>query len=264
MKSISSLILSISFHILLIVALVTSYLNIQKTLESNKTSNKKLLCISLASYKQSPTQEAKKNKLKTSNEKREIKKETKEKAKNNVQIIQKKIKGIKKKNQRKKQKHVLPAKKEIRKSITKKKNKVKIYNEPKTKITQKTSIINADKKAQQIKKCSVTTTKPKQKIYTDKYRSQNINTIKTIRKLIVKNLYYPRKARRRHIEGIVKIRFKLTQSGRITKIQILSNSPKILSKAAITTLEKIEKLLPHPNEDIIITLPIVYKLLKER
>ena len=257
MKSISSLILSISFHILLIVALVTSYLNIQETLESNKTSNKKLLCINLTSYRQSPTQEPKKNKLKTNNEKREIKKRTKEKAKKHVQNIQRKIKKIKKK----KQKHVLAIKKEAAKPITKKKNKAKIYNGTKTKITQKTSIMNADKKALQIKKCSVTTTKLKQKNYTGKYRSQNINTI---RKLIVENLYYPRKARKRHIEGIVKVRFKLTQSGKITKIQILSDSPKILSKAAITTIENIEKLLPHPNEDIIITLPIVYKLLKER
>ena len=268
MKSISYLILSISIHILLVVSFVIFYVNTQKKLEANKTSksNKKLICVNLSSYDQSPTQLPTINKLNMTNKEPKIKKKIKNLIKKEVKKkmkIKKKEKTKQKvKAKRQKQKHVLTKRTEKAVKNVKKKNKINnIYNEFKTKKILK-AIINTNEKAQHTKKCIVTNTKQKQKNYTstNKYRLHNVETI---RKLIAENLYYPRKARKRHIEGIVNVRFRLTQSGKITDIQILSNSPKILSKAAITTLENIEELFPHPDEDMMITIPIVYKIVKE-
>lgn len=249
MKNISSFILSISIHILLIVTLAASYLTIKKKLEANKTSNEKLLCIDLASYKPCPI--PKKNHPATLKKepkpKKKIKKNTPETSRNKAK------KEIEKK--KKEAKHSIQ-----KKTTTTKQKKIETKTKLQTKISQKKGIVNTKKKNLPTKKCIKEATKQKQnKSYTSRYISKNIDII---RKLIAENLYYPRKARRRHIEGTVKVRFTLTQGGRITEIQIISNSPKILSKAAVRTLQDIEDRLPHPDEDITITLPIVYKIVE--
>ena len=250
MKNISSFILSVSIHILLVVALAGSYLTIQKRLEANKTSNEKLLCIDLASYKPCPI--PKKDHTTT------FKKETKPKKKSKKNTPKTTRKKVKKEIEKKKKE----PKHSIQKTTTAKQKKIETKTTKlQTKISQKRATANTKKKNLPAKKCIKEASKQKQnKSYTSRYISKNISII---RKLIAENLYYPRKARRRHIEGTVKVRFTLTQDGKISEMQIISNSPKILSKAAVTTLQDIEDLLPHPDEEITITLPIVYKIVEE-
>ncbi len=141
------------------------------------------------------------------------------------------------------------------------KTKVEEKKKEQTENHQKTSSKDIKQKNTVTKQCIKTvTTKKKQENYSTQYISKNISII---RKLIAENLYYPRKARRRHIQGTVKVRFTLTQKGKIENIQLLSYPADILAKSSITTLKNIENKLPKPKEEITITLPIVYKLLEE-
>ena len=97
----------------------------------------------------------------------------------------------------------------------------------------------------------------REKKISNEYASINIDKL---RKRIANALYYPRKARRRHIEGIVKVQFTLTTKGNITNIHIVDTPNNTLSKAALKTLQNIKNFSPKPSKNIIINLPISYKL----
>jgi len=92
-----------------------------------------------------------------------------------------------------------------------------------------------------------------QKTYIDKNLSK-------IRKLIEENIYYPRKARRKHIEGEVILKFCITKNGEIEKLNVVSSSSDILTHAAKQVIIMIENQLPKPKEDITITIPLNYRL----
>lgn len=101
----------------------------------------------------------------------------------------------------------------------------------------------------------ITAKAPQQKA--DEYIASHISEIVT---LLKDNLQYPRRARRKKIEGVVKVRFTLTKSAQVINIQVLESKYEILSNAAIKTIEELKGKMPQPKEDLILTIPINYDL----
>ena len=89
------------------------------------------------------------------------------------------------------------------------------------------------------------------------YMNENI---KKISKLLSENLYYPRSARKRNIQGKVMVKFKLSRSAKAYDIEVTSSQSEILSRAAIRTIENLSEKFPSPQEELILHVPITYKL----
>ena len=84
--------------------------------------------------------------------------------------------------------------------------------------------------------------------------------ITEIMALLRKNLYYPRMARKRGIEGKVMVRFELLENGDIQNITIVEARRDILARAAVTTIERLEGKFPLPSETLVLHVPIMYQL----
>ena len=91
----------------------------------------------------------------------------------------------------------------------------------------------------------------------EKYIQENLAEIVA---LLKENLHYPRRARKRGKEGVVKIKFKLSKNAEISNIEIIESKSEILSRGAIKTLENLSFKLPPPKEELILNVPISYKL----
>jgi len=84
-----------------------------------------------------------------------------------------------------------------------------------------------------------------------------------IRELIRKNLFYPRVAKRMHIQGVVHISFVVKKGGDITAIKVLSSTSSILKRGAIKTIKSIS---PPPipqslgKSSLKLSIPIEFKL----
>jgi protein TonB len=91
----------------------------------------------------------------------------------------------------------------------------------------------------------------------DAYIQEHINEIMA---LLKKNLYYPRMARKRGIEGEVLVRFELLENGDIRDVTVLEAERDILARAAVTTIERLEGRFPLPKETLTLNVPIVYRL----
>lgn len=94
-------------------------------------------------------------------------------------------------------------------------------------------------------------------LYSNDYLALNKDAIYA---LIKENLYYPMSARKRGIEGLVVVKFRINKNAEVSNIEIKESSSDILSKALIQTIEDLSKKFPSPSEQITITLPIEYKL----
>ncbi|MEA2110970.1 MAG: TonB family protein [Campylobacterota bacterium] len=81
-----------------------------------------------------------------------------------------------------------------------------------------------------------------------------------IAQLLKKNLYYPKRARKRHFQGKVLMRFTLKSDGSISNISVVEGSKNILNRAAIKTINKLSGKVPKPVEPITIEIPIVFRL----
>jgi protein TonB len=81
-----------------------------------------------------------------------------------------------------------------------------------------------------------------------------------ISKLLQENLYYPRRARKRGIVGEVVVTFILTREGIAKFIEVQSSKSEILSRAAIKTIENLSGYFPKPTEELILHVPIAYRL----
>lgn len=84
--------------------------------------------------------------------------------------------------------------------------------------------------------------------------------ISEIMALLRKNLYYPRMARKRGIQGKVLVRFELLQNGDIQHIEVLESERDILARAAVTTIERLDGKFPLPEERLVLNVPIMYEL----
>ncbi|MBU1642781.1 TonB family protein [bacterium] len=89
------------------------------------------------------------------------------------------------------------------------------------------------------------------------YINENIAAIMA---LLKKNLYYPRMARKRCIEGEVHVRFELLENGDIENITVIDAVNDILARAAVTTIERLEGKFPLPKERLVLNVPIMYVL----
>jgi len=78
--------------------------------------------------------------------------------------------------------------------------------------------------------------------------------------LLQENLYYPRRARKRGIEGEVTVHFKLSVNAEVTEVKVLSSESDILSRGAIRTIEELSFKFPKPKENLDLSVPIYYKL----
>ena len=93
--------------------------------------------------------------------------------------------------------------------------------------------------------------------YEAQYLQDNIALINS---LIKKNLFYPRLAKKRGLQGEAMVSFTLSLEGKILEIQALGKLSSILKKSAIKTIEKASYSFPHPQEVLALRIPIVYKL----
>ncbi|MEN8146606.1 MAG: TonB family protein [Campylobacterota bacterium] len=84
--------------------------------------------------------------------------------------------------------------------------------------------------------------------------------ITEIMALLRKNLYYPRMARKRGIQGKVMVRFELMENGEIKNITVIEAGRDILASAAVTTIERLEGKFPLPSEPLLLNVPIMYQL----
>ena len=78
--------------------------------------------------------------------------------------------------------------------------------------------------------------------------------------LLKENLYYPRRARKRGIQGEVLVRFTLSSKAEVSNIEVLSSSSEVLSRGAIQTINNVNNILPKPKQEITFNIPISYIL----
>lgn len=78
--------------------------------------------------------------------------------------------------------------------------------------------------------------------------------------LLQENLHYPRRARKRGIQGEVLVRFTLSVEAHISEIKVLSSNSEILSRGAVQTIKNIDNKLPKPKQNITFNVPIAYTL----
>jgi periplasmic protein TonB len=166
--------------------------------------------------------------------KKEVKKETKEKVIKKVQkkkIVEKKL-------------------------ITKKETKeIKDSENTKKESIVKAQIVQKHIQSEEVVKTEINDT-PKiddKKVYLDKHLIQ-------IRNLINQNIKYPSRARKLSIQGVVLVKFKITQNGDIENITILDGH-KFLQNATIEAINEASKYFPKTNQGIEIQIPIEYKLI---
>ena len=81
-----------------------------------------------------------------------------------------------------------------------------------------------------------------------------------IAKLLQENLYYPRMARKRHIEGEVLAAFTIETDGTVGNVALKKHARPVLDRAAVQTIESLSGLLPHPEAALTIEVPIRFVL----
>ena len=254
MKKLSSLALSLSIHIFLIIATTMLYISVEKKLEAAEMKNKKSLCINLKNYR--PTRGTP-QKVVTKKSKKKKRKKKKRKYVKKKEIHRQNLLESKKE------------KKQPKNSFQSTHKEMKQSNVQKVKQPQRKCLQNQrNRSIKQITQPAMQTNEQNQSSvyvkreeidYSIKYLSEHSNKI---RELISKNLYYPRKARKRHLQGTVRIMFSLTASGKVNTIEVVSSNSRLLSNAAISTIRNIQDKIPTPSENITITVPIVYKLIE--
>ncbi|RUM62478.1 MAG: hypothetical protein DSZ03_06705 [Sulfurimonas sp.] len=85
--------------------------------------------------------------------------------------------------------------------------------------------------------------------------------LEVISQLLRRHLYYPKRARKRHIEGSVVIVFTLLPNGNIGTVDVKKSSSRtILDRAAIKTILKLSGKVPQPSQAITIEIPIRFRL----
>ncbi|MFV0562884.1 energy transducer TonB [Malaciobacter mytili] len=174
---------------------------------------------------------------------KEEKKVVKEEVKKEEPLIKEQPKIQKKKEPIKKQ-----VKKEEKKPLKKepiKKEVVKQIKQPQ----EKKEVLKETKKENIVSKPALN----QEKVYIDK-------NLLLIRKLIQENIVYSKRAKRFNIQGVVKVKFKILKEGGVAEVVILQGH-KLLQKSTIEAINSASKSFPKVPKDLIITLPVEYKLI---
>ncbi len=235
-----SLLLSLSIHILILLSLFGIY---KYAFSSVKPAEKeKRICVKLTCIKQKAVVEQKQKVQKP----KPLHKKIVKKPDIHKKAPVKKPKRVKKK---------VPLKKEI------KKEEQKVVEKPVEPIK---SVEPAQPQPQTEKKTEVIENKIvaneiSQKKMSDEEQYLEDNLAK-IAQLIKENLYYPRMARKRGIQGSVTVRFMLLKDATVIQITTISSSSGILTRAAIKTIAELSGKFPKPKADLMLTVPIQYSL----
>lgn len=238
-----SLFLSLSIHALLLLSLFGIY---KYSFSAVKPAQKeKRVCVNLACIKQKAAI------TKKVQESKPVHKKTKEKK---PKVIKKPVKKIKKK---------VPLHKKI------KKEEPKVVEKP----VEPIKVVKPAASVEQQPQKEKSQTEEKNRVAGNKITPNEIpqkkrsdeeeyleNNLAKIAKLIKENLYYPRVARRRGIQGSVTVRFKLLKDATVTQITTISSSSGILTRAAIKTIAELSGKFPKPKKDLMLTVPIQYSL----
>ena len=240
-----SLFLSIIIHLLLLGMFVYVYMISVKTVPA---SQEKRICVNLKcikkvepkSVEQKSVQKVEKKKVVEHKkvEKKPVKKVPKKVVKKELPV--KKPKKIPHKSPKKEEpKKVLkPAQEQTHSNVVTKKKEISSQPKVDTVHTQK---------------CTTPTKESLENIYI----KNNLDKIAT---LIHDNLYYPRRARKRGIEGVVVVRFHLQKDGSVKGAKIITSEQEILSRAALKTINELSGEFPKPVEELTLTVPIHYQL----
>ena len=94
----------------------------------------------------------------------------------------------------------------------------------------------------------------------DKEKVYIQNNLNEIVLLIKENLYYPRRARKRGIQGTIVVKFFLHKDGTVSHTQVISSKSDILSRAAMKTINNLSGKFPKPSEELTLSVPINYEL----
>ena len=159
--------------------------------------------------------------------------------------------------------------KEIKKAIEKPTEKK--VEKPKEKVVKKETPKKQEEKTAQkevVEKVleKVVQNQPKSEIVENKVVQKDIqkeyidNNLALIRTLINENINYPAKARKLSIEGIVVVKFKISENGSVEDIVVLEGH-RFLQNATIEAIEEASKKFPKTNKSIEIQIPIVYKII---
>ena len=238
-RHIPSFVVSIAIHLVAIVSFlyISTYFTKTVKKEEQRVSIRLNMCV--------PQEKIPQEKLK-------VKKVIKNKLPKQQQIkhIDKKIVQVKNKLEKKEEIfYKIPIKEE-------KKVKEVIEEEPK--------IENIEVKEEIVVHQEVNTTTPKQtepvQVVIPKEKEYIDVNLAKISELLSDNLYYPRRARKKRVEGIVVVRFKLFTNAQVDSVSIVSSKHKILSRAAIKTIENLSGKFPKPKEELILQIPIKYSL----
>ena len=81
-----------------------------------------------------------------------------------------------------------------------------------------------------------------------------------IARLLQEHLYYPRMARKRHIEGEVLATFTVETDGTVHGVRVKKHARDILDRAAVKTIESLSGRLPHPKQALTLEVPIRFVL----
>jgi protein TonB len=104
-------------------------------------------------------------------------------------------------------------------------------------------------------------TEPKIQAPKPSVQKQYVQTnLSAIRAMLQENFYYPLSARKRGIQGEVVVKFTLLKNSSIKDIIIIKSSQGLLDSAAQKTIEALDGKLPAPSEDLVLELPINYRL----
>ena len=150
-----------------------------------------------------------------------------------------------------------PIAKPIEKKVEKKKEQVVKKETPKK---------QEEKIAQKVIAKEVVENQPKSEVVENKIVQKDIqkeyidNNLVLIRTLINENIKYPSKARKLSIEGIVVVKFKISENGTVENIVVLEGH-RFLQNATIEAIEEASKKFPKTDKSIEIQIPIKYKLI---
>lgn len=140
--------------------------------------------------------------------------------------------------------------KSIKKTVIKKRQTTKKY-------TAKKTIKKTKPKQKSYAKKTIKKDKTKQKTYAKTYLQTNE---KKISNLLQKHLFYPSSIKKKGIIGEVIVKFKLSTNKRIYDIKVIKSNNKMLNRLAMKTITDLSGKLPKPKKNIILHLPVEYKL----
>lgn len=83
--------------------------------------------------------------------------------------------------------------------------------------------------------------------------------LKELTKRIEESKFYPKAARRRHIEGVVSVSFTLLEGGRIEGLQV-KGGHKLLRKSTEDAVQKAKESFPPPPKGLLLPLPVQFSV----